>query len=250
MLVVRDLSRDFDGCRALDNVSFSADQGEFLGILGSSGAGKTTLLRVISRAISPSSGSVTFGLQDVSRVKGKALRRWRAKCAVIHQGGSLIERYDVLTNVLMGRLFEAGHVRSLIGCFRTEDKRLAHSALERLGIGDLSHRSASTLSGGQRQRVAVARALVQQADVLLADEPTASLDPANATSVMEMFRGLSADGLLVIIAQHDNALSTAYCDRIIGLSLGKVILQVERRALSERDLKKLYCNSGSETGGY
>ena len=179
MLVVEGLTCRFGAKAAVDNASFSVQPGSFVGVIGRSGAGKSTLLRVINRLADPSEGRILFEGLDVTALRGKALRQWRARSAMIFQQFNLVGRLDVLTNVLMGRLAEIPSWRSLTQLWPEDDKALAMSALEQFDIASIAAQRADQLSGGQQQRVAIARALVQEPDVILADEPIASLDPRN-----------------------------------------------------------------------
>ena len=185
MLVLEKLSRNFGATRAVENVSLSIDRGSFVGIIGRSGAGKSTLLRMVNRLIEPSSGRIVCEGAEVTSLQGKDLRDWRARSAMIFQQFNLVGRLDVLTNVLMGRLNKISQVRSLLRLWKVEDRAIAISALEQFDVANLAGQRADTLSGGQQQRVAIARALVQDPDIILADEPVASLDPRNSKIVMD-----------------------------------------------------------------
>ena len=178
MLVVEGLTCRFGTKAAVDNASFSIQPGSFVGVIGRSGAGKSTLLRMINRLAEPSEGRILFEGVDVTALRGKELRQWRARSAMIFQQFNLVGRLDVLTNVLMGRLAEMPSWRSLTQLWPEEDKALAMSALEQFDMAAIAAQRADQLSGGQQQRVAIARALVQEPDIILADEPIASLDPA------------------------------------------------------------------------
>src|SRR6266853_6564046 len=179
MLVVEGLTCRFGTKAAVDNASFSITPGSFVGVIGRSGAGKSTLLRMINRLAQPSEGRILFEGVDVTALRGKNLRAWRARSAMIFQQFNLVGRLDVLTNVLMGRLAAVPNWRSLLNIWTDEDKAIALSALEQFDMAGLAAQRADQLSGGQQQRVAIARAMVQEPDIILADEPIASLDPRN-----------------------------------------------------------------------
>ena len=185
MLSIEGLSRQFGAKTAVDNVSLTIEPGRFVGVIGRSGAGKSTLLRMINRLEQPSSGAIRFNDIDVTRLSGAALAAWRARCAMIFQQFNLVGRLDVLTNVLIGRLNHTSTLRSVLQLWPERDIALALSALEQLDIAPLASQRADNLSGGQQQRVAIARALVQEPEIVLADEPIASLDPRNTRIVMD-----------------------------------------------------------------
>src|SRR5436190_948356 len=185
MLVVDHISRNFGATAAIADASFHIERGSFTGVIGRSGAGKSTLLRVINRLIDPSAGRILCEGTDITTLRGVELRRWRARAAMIFQQFNLVGRLDVLTNVLMGRLAEIPSWRSLAQLWPEEDKALAMSALEQFDMASIAAQRADQLSGGQQQRVAIARALVQEPDIILADEPIASLDPRNTRIVMD-----------------------------------------------------------------
>src|SRR5438309_195235 len=180
LLQLNDLVRRFGDRPAVNGVTLDVQAGQMVGIIGRSGAGKSTLLRMINRLIEPTSGTIRFGDTDVTALRGKALRDWRCSCAMVFQQFNLVPRLDVLTNVLMGRLNHRGQVSSLLGLFTAEERTMALDALERFDLAPVALQRAGTLSGGQQQRVAICRALLQEPLLMLADEPIASLDPANA----------------------------------------------------------------------
>ena len=186
MLVVEGLTCRFGKKAAVDSASFSIAPGGFIGVIGRSGAGKSTLLRTINRLAPATSGRILFDDMDVTALKGRELRRWRARSAMIFQQFNLIGRLDVLTNVLMGRLSEIPTWRSLVQLWPEDDLAAAMSALEQFDMAQLAAQRADQLSGGQQQRVAIARALVQEPDIILADEPTSSLDPKTSVEIMEI----------------------------------------------------------------
>jgi phosphonate transport system ATP-binding protein len=174
------LNRRFGDKLAVANVSLRIAEGEMVGIIGRSGAGKSTLLRLINRLIDPTDGQILAEGKDVAKLRGAELRAWRARTAMIFQQFNLVNRLDVLTNVLCGRLNKMSGPRVLLKLFTPAERALAIRALDRLGLSEVALNRADALSGGQQQRVAIARALMQEPRVVLADEPIASLDPLNA----------------------------------------------------------------------
>ena len=168
---LKQVTRRFGKSTAVDSVTLDIPQGQMVGVIGRSGAGKSTLLRMINRLVDPTSGSIHFGDLEISSLRGAALRHWQRDCAMIFQQFNLVPRLDVLTNVMLGRLNHRSTVLSLLSIFTTEERLMAISALERLGIEHVAMQPAGTLSGGQQQRVAIARALMQSPRMLLADEP-------------------------------------------------------------------------------
>ena len=240
-LSYRDVTKRFGAVTAVDNVSFDVPEGQMLGIIGRSGAGKSTLLRLTNRLADPTSGAMTVDGVDVGALKGKALLRWRAECAMIFQQFNLVPRLDVLTNVMLGRVHRMGPVASVFKLFSDDDRRAALIALERLGIIETALQQAATLSGGQQQRVAIARALVQEPRLILADEPIASLDPMNAKHVMEALRRINGEqGITVISNLHTLDTARAYCDRIIGMRDGRVVFEGDATDLTTEAAREIY----------
>jgi phosphonate transport system ATP-binding protein len=241
MLVVEGLTCRFGTKAAVDNASFSIAPGSFVGVIGRSGAGKSTLLRMINRLAEPTQGRILFDGIDVTALRGKQLRQWRARSAMIFQQFNLVGRLDVLTNVLMGRLAEIPSWRSLAQLWPDEDRALAMSALEQFDIASLAAQRADQLSGGQQQRVAIARALVQQPDIILADEPTASLDPRNTRVVMDALLRINKHfGITVICNLHSLDLARTYCDRLIGMASGRVVFDDVPARLTDLIARELY----------
>jgi phosphonate transport system ATP-binding protein len=241
MLVVEGLTCRFGAKAAVDNASFSIPPGSFVGVIGRSGAGKSTMLRMINRLAQPTSGRILFEGQDVTALRGKELRQWRARSAMIFQQFNLVGRLDVLTNVLMGRLAEIPAWRSLAQLWPEQDRALAMSALEQFDIASLAAQRADQLSGGQQQRVAIARALVQQPDIILADEPIASLDPRNTKVVMDALLRINKHfGITVLCNLHSLDLARTYCDRLIGMSAGRVVFDDVPAMLTDHIARELY----------
>ncbi|AWN48254.1 phosphonate ABC transporter ATP-binding protein [Methylobacterium terrae] len=246
MLVVENLTRQYGARRAVDGVSLSIERGSFVGVIGRSGAGKSTLLRMLNRLADPTAGRILYGGTDVTALRGRPLRAWRARCAMIFQQFNLVGRLDVMTNVLMGRLNQVPTHRSLLKSWSEEDRALALAALENFDMGAFAANRADQLSGGQQQRVAIARALVQEPEIILADEPVASLDPRNTRLVMDALADANRRyGITVLCNLHSLDLARAYCDRLIGLSAGRVVFDGRGFDLTEDVARTLY---GLEAG--
>ena len=241
MLELVDLSRQFGTKFAVAQASVKIADGEMIGIIGRSGAGKSTLLRLINRLVDPSEGKILCDGTDVTQLLGKDLRNWRAHTAMIFQQFNLVNRLDVLTNVLCGRLNYISAPRALFKLFTPVERALAIRALDRLGVADIAMNRADTLSGGQQQRVAIARALLQEPKILLADEPIASLDPLNAKIVMDALADINRrDGITVLTNLHTLDTARSYCRRIIGMSAGRIVFDGTPEALTERVLREIY----------
>ncbi|MBZ4689153.1 MAG: phosphonate transporter ATP-binding protein [Cereibacter sp.] len=245
ILSLSGLGRSFGATRAVDAVTLDIRPGQFVGVIGRSGAGKSTLLRLINRLVEPTEGRISFGGQDITALRGRALRDWRRDCAMIFQQFNLVERLDVLTNVLVGRLADHGFFSSMAMRFTDAERAIAIRALDRLDLAPQALQRAGTLSGGQQQRVAIARALVQNPRIMLADEPIASLDPGNATRVMEALRSInSEDGITVLVNLHTLDTARAYCDRIIAMRAGRVMFDGTARQLTDDVVRDIYGSEG------
>ncbi|WP_114375761.1 phosphonate ABC transporter ATP-binding protein [Elioraea thermophila] len=241
MLELVGLTRRFGHVTAVDSVSLAIPQGQMVGIIGRSGAGKSTLLRLINRLIEPTAGRVVFEGRDVTALRGRALRNWRTDCAMIFQQFNLVQRLDVLTNVLIGRLNHRGTLSSLFKLFSAEERALAIRTLDRFDLAEAALQRADTLSGGQQQRVAIARALMQEPRVILADEPIASLDPRNGKVVMDALRRINReDGLTVLCNLHTLDTARQYCDRIVGMSRGRVVFDGVPAQLTAEMVREIY----------
>lgn len=254
MLEVRNLTKVYDdGTVALKNVSFSVKDGEFLGVIGLSGSGKSTLLRCINRLIEPTEGEIIWDGVDLAKLEGNDLRRARRKIGMVFQHFNLVKRSSVLTNVLSGRLGYTSSWQSLLGRFSQEDHQKARQALERLGISDQMHKRADELSGGQQQRVGVARALMQEPKMILADEPVASLDPVLAHSIMQRLESLNReDNLTILCSLHYLDLVQRYSTQVIGLRGGVLVYEGDRkdiRSMSDAEFKNIYGEEAERVGG-
>ena len=251
MLELQGLTRRFGSVTAVNDVRLVIPDGQMLGIIGRSGAGKSTLLRMINRLTEPSEGRILYGGQDVTALKGAALRRWRTGCAMIFQQFNLVQRLDVLTNVLIGRLNHRtgplATLTSLLCMFSAEERAVAIRVLDRFDLADTALQRADTLSGGQQQRVAICRALLQRPRLLLADEPIASLDPRNAKLVMDALRQVNReDGITVLTNLHHLSTARAYCDRIVAMQSGRVMFDGPPAELTGARVQDIYGVSEDE----
>ena len=225
MLRISGLTKTFGPVRALDDVSLDVPAGQIVGVIGRSGAGKSTMLRLINRLSEPSAGTVAYEGTDVTALRGKELRAWRARCAMIFQQFNLVDRLDVMTNVLLGRANHVSPALAMLKLWSAQDRAMAMTALEMFDMGRLAAQRAGTLSGGQQQRVAICRALLQNPWLMLADEPIASLDPHNARLVMQALRQVNRDhGLTVLANLHHLDEVRTYCDRVIAMRAGRIVL--------------------------
>lgn len=229
----------------LKDVSMTVEEGEMVGLIGASGSGKSTLIRLIAgfETIDATGGSIRlFGKEcQLNGRKSRDMTDLRTEIGIIFQQFNLVGRLSLLTNVVVGRLGRISRWRGTIGLFPRSDKIIALKALERVGIVDRAYQRASTLSGGQQQRAAIARALAQEAKLILADEPIASLDPASAENVMSILREINKqDGVTVIVSLHQIDHAFKHCDRIIALKDGKVVQDGPVNDMTEEDLQSLY----------
>jgi len=232
---------------ALKNVSFSVEKGEFLVIIGLSGSGKSTLLRCINRLIEPSAGQIFVDGVDVTKLSSARMRRVRRKIGMIFQHFNLIKRSTVLTNTLSGRLGYMSTWRSLLGLFTRADRRLAIQNLARVGLEDKAYARADELSGGQQQRVGIARALMQNPDLLLTDEPVSALDPATSHSVMQYLEQMNQeDGVTVLASLHFLSLARRYGTRIIALKGGELMFDGSPSEIDEAKFKEIYGDEAEE----
>jgi phosphonate transport system ATP-binding protein len=250
MLVIENLTKVFDnGFKALDKVSFEVPDGQFIALIGLSGSGKSTLLRCINRLIEPTEGRIIWNGQDITAISDEEIRYLRRRMGFIFQQFNLVKRAPVLTNVLAGRLGYTNPLYSIFNFFPPDDRNKALNNLERVGIGDQAYKRASELSGGQQQRVAIARALMQDPELMLADEPVASLDPATSHSVMQYLELLNKeDGLTVLCSLHFLSLARAYADRVIALKDGKLEFDGSPKDIDNERFKEIYGEDAVEVG--
>ncbi|MEW6578423.1 MAG: phosphonate ABC transporter ATP-binding protein [Chloroflexota bacterium] len=242
MLKIEHLTKIYDsGVRALQDVSFEVPDGQFLVIIGLSGSGKSTLLRCINRLIEPTDGRIIWNNTDITDATDEELRQIRRKIGMIFQQFNLVRRAPVMTNVLAGRLGYTNPMWSLVNHFSAEDKRKALEKLNRVGIREKAYIRADQLSGGQQQRVGIARALMQEPELMLADEPVASLDPATSHSVMRYLELLNKeDGITILCSLHFLSLARTYADRIIALKDGRMEFDGLPQEIDDKRFKDIY----------
>ncbi len=246
MLKVQNLTKIYDGgIKALDDVSFEVEKGEFLAIIGLSGSGKSTLLRCINRLIEPTEGTVTWDGVDITSASQEELRRIRRRIGMVFQHFNLVNRSKVLTNVLAGRLGYSNPALSVVNRFSKADMDKAYAQLARVGLEEKANARADELSGGQQQRVGVARAMMQDPEIMLADEPVASLDPVLAHSIMQYLERINQeDAVMVICSLHFLDLVHQYADRVIALNEGKLVFEGSPEEIDDEKFKEIY---GKET---
>ncbi|RCV86405.1 phosphonate ABC transporter ATP-binding protein [Billgrantia montanilacus] len=229
------------GDRALTNIDLTLPRGQVLALIGPSGAGKSTLIRCVNRLVEPSEGSIRLGDTELTLLSGQQLRKARRAMAMIFQEYALVDRLTVMENVLSGRLGYVGFWRSFLRRYPRETVAEAFRLLERVGLAHALDKRADALSGGQRQRVGIARALLQSPQLLLVDEPTASLDPKTSRQIMRLIRELCAEReLAAIINIHDVALARQFADRIVGLRAGEIVFDGKPAELTAEILTTIY----------
>ncbi|MFQ3566659.1 MAG: phosphonate ABC transporter ATP-binding protein [Aggregatilineales bacterium] len=242
MLQIQNLTKIYDnGFKALDNLSLEIPSGQFVAIIGLSGSGKSTLLRCINRLIDPTEGRIIWNGIDITAANDEELRLIRRRIGMIFQQFNLVKSSKVITNVLAGRLGYTNPLYSFVNYFPAKDREDALANLERVGIRDQANKRASALSGGQQQRVGIARALMQNPELMLADEPVASLDPATSHSVMKYLELLNKeDGITVLCSLHFLSLARTYSDRVIALKDGVLRFDGLPSEIDEVRFKEIY----------
>lgn len=242
MLRIENLTKIYDdGTRALQEVSFDVPDGQFLVIIGLSGSGKSTLLRCINRLIEPTGGRVLWNDIDITAASQEDLRHIRRRIGMIFQHFNLVKRSKVITNVLAGRLGYTNPAWSLLNRFTKKDSELALKCLQRVGIAGQAYKRADELSGGQQQRVGIARALVQEPELMLVDEPVSALDPATSHSIMRHLEELNTqDGLTLLCSLHFLSLARAYADRIIALKDGQIVFDGPPEEIDDARFREIY----------
>jgi phosphonate transport system ATP-binding protein len=250
MLIIENLTKIYDnGFMALDNVSFEVPDGQFVALIGLSGSGKSTLLRCINRLVEPTAGRIIWNDLDVTAISNEEIHYLRRRIGMIFQQFNLVKRSQVLTNVLAGRLGYTNPMYSFFNYFPADERDKALASLERVGIRNQAYKRASELSGGQQQRVAIARALMQDPELMLADEPVASLDPATSHSVMKYLQLLNEeDKLTILCSLHFLDLARAYADRVIALKDGKVEFDGTPQEIDNARFKAIYGEDAVEFG--
>ena len=242
MIRIRGLRKVFPPDKvALDGVDLDIAAGEFVMVIGQSGAGKTTLLRCLNRLVEPTAGDVQLNGSQVTGASAEALRLARRQIGMIFQQFNLVKRASVLENVLAGRLGHVPGLPSLVGRFPERDRNLALACLRQVGLEEFASRRADTLSGGEQQRVAIARALAQEPKVILADEPTASLDPKLTESIMGILQRINIEGrMTLVVSQHMLETALTYGTRIVGLRQGRLMFDGPPHAITPGIVEDIY----------
>ena len=243
MLEIKNLTVEYGNFRAIDNVSFTIKDGEFVAVIGSSGGGKSSLMKAINLLVKPKSGSIKIDDEEMTDLSSRKLRMKRRKIGFVFQDYNLIDRLSVIENVLTGRLGYKSSLKSLLGIFSKEEYENAEKALEKVGLSEKLFVRGDELSGGQKQRVAIAKALVQEPKIILADEPVASLDVNSSKIIMEYFKEINrVQGITVIINIHDVNIALKYADRVIALKKGKIVFDGKGSEITDDVLKRVYEN--------
>ena len=243
LLQINSLNKSYDGkTLAVNQLNLSVYEGDFVILLGLSGSGKSTLLRCINRLIEPSQGEIRFRGNDVLNLKGTELRHYRRQIGMVFQQFNLVKNLTVLTNVLCGRL---GY-HSVTSPFSKEDYELAHQNLKRMGLQDYARKQVKHLSGGQQQRVGIARALMQNPALILADEPVASLDPATADSIMQYLGEINREGISIICSLHFLSLARRYGNRVLALKDGQKVFEGLPSEIDNLRFKEIYGQDAEE----
>ncbi len=242
MLKLENLTKRYNtGDLALQGIDLRIPNGQVLALIGPSGAGKSTLIRCINRLVEPTNGSAILNEVNLTKLSSRALRKSRRKMGMIFQEYALVERLTVMENVLSGRLGYVGFWKSFLRRFPKKDVNEAFRLLDRVGLLEMADKRADELSGGQRQRVGICRALIQDPDLLLVDEPTASLDPKTSRQIMRLINELCQErGLTAIINIHDVLLAQMFSQRIVGLALGNIVYDGSPEGLTPEVLTKIY----------
>ncbi len=229
----------------LHSIDLKIEGSGLTAIIGPSGTGKSTLIRCVNRLVEPTSGQILLEGEELTALSGRALRLARRRIGMVFQEYNLVERLTVIENLLCGRLGHVGAFAAWLRRFPQADLDRAFELLDAVGLGAFAKTRADSLSGGQRQRVGIARALMQEPRLLLADEPTSSLDPKTSVEIMTLMRDLCAQrGIPVIVNMHDVELARRFAARVIGMSGGRVVFDGPPQALTDEHLKQIYGGEG------
>jgi phosphonate transport system ATP-binding protein len=241
-LVVRNLRKEYrTGQPVLRGIDLTFPGSGLTAIIGPSGTGKSTLIRCVNRLVPPTSGEILFRGQDLAKLSGRPLRSARRRIGMVFQEYNLVERLTVMENLLCGRLGYVPAWRAWLRRFPERDIRRAFDLLDSVGLPGFASQRADALSGGQRQRVGIARAIMQEPDIILADEPTSSLDPKTSVEIMEILQRVARErDIPVIVNIHNVELARRYASRIVGMTGGHVVYNGPPNGLTDADLKNIY----------
>ena len=230
-----------NGTKGLIDINLEIEQGEFVAVIGLSGAGKSTLIRTVNKMIDITGGKLTVNDIDVSSLKGKELRQFRRKIGMVFQSFNLVNKTSVINNVLSAKVADMSVFRTLFGLYSKEDKLQALESLDKVGILDKAFTRADMLSGGQMQRVALARTLTQNPEIILADEPVASLDPIMADVVMEDFCRINREmNITILLNIHHVDLALQYAKRVVGINSGRIVYDGPTKDVNKDILRQIY----------
>ena len=246
VLSIQGLTKSYKpGVPVLKEINLEFEEAGLTAIIGPSGTGKSTLIRIINRLVNPTSGSILFKGEDLAKVEGRQLREARRRIGMVFQEYNLVERLTVMESLLTGRLGYISPFKAWLRKFSQEDIQHAYQLLDIVGLAAFANQRSDSLSGGQRQRVGVARALMQNPEILLADEPTSSLDPKTSVEIMELLKaqGISKN-IPVLVNIHDVELAKRYADRVIGMTGGRVVFDGPPNQLTDEHLKTIYGGEG------
>jgi phosphonate transport system ATP-binding protein len=248
ILELQNISKTYNNTtRAIEAVSLSIEEGEFVSIIGPSGAGKSTLLRCINRLVDATCGSIIFDGQDVTHINGQRLRAVRTKTGMIFQHYNLVNRLSVIENVLHGRLGHKGTVSGMAGRYTEREKQQAFLLLDRLGLTEQAYKRCDELSGGQKQRVGIARALMQEPRLILCDEPIASLDPNASKIIMDYLSDINRTmGITCLLSLHQVDVAMKYSKRIIGITGGRLVFDGPAGNLTRQIIHGIYQSQEGE----
>ena len=246
VLTIQGLTKAYKpGVPVLKGIDLEFGESGLTAIIGPSGTGKSTLIRIINRLVNPTTGSILFKNEDLAKIEGRQLREARRRIGMVFQEYNLVERLTVMENLLTGRLGYISPFKAWLRKFSAADIEQAYQLLDVIGLGSFANQRADSLSGGQRQRVGIARALMQNPEILLADEPTSSLDPKTSVEIMELLKhqGLEKN-IPVLVNIHDVELGRRYADRIVGMTGGYVVFDGAPEQLTDDHLKLIYGGEG------